>query len=268
MPEAPIITLEDGREVRLGRTYSDPETLKAARIRHGMRQFVQSPSGILLPEKEEIDWWATASEKCPGNRLTDILGNDAKRDCAFAAPEHINQADDACETCTPAPAVTTSATLSAYFAYTHNRDTGANLLDVLGIWQKTGITGYKIDAFLAIHPADEDLLKWSCDYLGPLYVACSLPIGWENQQKLWDKNAGRIIGGHAVVFGGYTKVGPWIWTWGRKVQCTWAGWHMYFDEAYATIRKAWTVNGTRKSPSGLNLAAIKNQLAIAEAQSA
>ena len=259
MPQT--ITLQSGLQVRLGRNASDKHDLGT---RLFLRDFLAAPSHILLPERQTIDWHAAAAEKCPVNGLDDILGNDRYGDCAWAAPGHVIQLATACESGLSAQ-VTAGEITREYFNYTGGRDTGSNLLDVLKIWQKTGICGYKISAYVAIEPADEDLLRWACDYLGGLYVACNLPSGWEQQQTLWDARAGRIIGGHAVVFSGYTDRGPILETWGLKVQATWAGWRQYFDEAYAVILDAWTAGGTRPSPAGLDLDAIRQQVAALQA---
>jgi hypothetical protein len=260
------ITLASGEIAFLGRTPTAPKDLER---RLFLRDFVTATTGGALPVRDAIDWHATAMQSCPVNGLDDGLGNVGRAgvgDCAFAAPGHMIQIATACESLIRAESVTTTSIKQAYFAYTGNRDVGANLGQVLKLWQQKGICGYKISSYLAIDPADEDMLRWACDYLGGLYVACSLPSNWQNQQTLWDANAGRIAGGHAVVLSGYTAQGPIYDSWGVKVPGTWAGWHQYFDEAYAVILDAWTAKDGR-CPAGLNLAAIERQVQLVQAKS-
>ena len=83
-----------------------------------------------------------------------MLGNDTVGDCTCAAAGH---ADQIAETygAKKKPDVTPEAVLAAYSAITGydpsdpNSDTGANMLDVLRYWQKTGIAGEKITAYVA-----------------------------------------------------------------------------------------------------------------------
>ena len=83
-----------------------------------------------------------------------MLGNDTVGDCTCAAAGH---ADQIAETYgdKKTPDVTPEAVLAAYSAITGynpddpNSDTGANMIDVLRYWQKTGIAGQKFSAYVA-----------------------------------------------------------------------------------------------------------------------
>lgn len=247
---------------RLGR---EPTAQRDLDRRLFLRDFYKAPSGLALPVRDAIDWHAKSIELCPANGLDDPLGNNDYGDCVFAAVGHTEQMASACESKQPASAITAKAIVAAYFDFTGGRDGGANLGQVLKLWQKSGICGSKLHSYLAIDPTDHEMLMWSCDYLGGLFVACDCARSWVGNQKLWDAGAGRSAGGHCVVMGGYNSIGPWITTWGYKVQCTWAGWAERFDESYAVILDTWTAGGNKPSPAGLDLTAIEQQVAIVQA---
>ncbi len=262
MESIPTFITDDGRRLCLGRTETSPKDL-ARRL--FARDFVTTEAGLVLPVKDAIDYHAVAMSNCANNGLTDPLSNDAVGSCAWAAPGHMIQLATSCESWKRADAVTATEVRREYFTYTGGRDVGSNLGDVLKVWKQKGICGSKIEAFLAIKPADEDMIRWCLDYLGPLYLGINLPISWWQSQKYWEANAGRIKGGHAVVLSGYDTTGVIYETWGVKTPGSWAGLHQYCDEIYAVIQDPWTAGGTKPCPAGLDIVAIRKQVELVAA---
>lgn len=99
------------------------------------------------------------------------------------------------------------AALEAYKAITGfdpedpSTDNGAVELDVLKYWQKTGIGGHQIKAFVSVNVKHREELKAAIALFGGVYVGLGMPLGWESIEpgtKIWD-----------VVDGPDGQIGSW-----------------------------------------------------------
>jgi len=244
----------DHSNLKLGKkpAHHDPRTLQ-------MANYLQLP-----PIPPAQDWTAKAASNW-GMMLNDKLG-----DCTCAAVGHIIQAWSA--NVGPTEIVLPDQTiLKAYEAvggYNPNdpsTDQGAVELNVLKYWRKTGVGGYKIDAFVALEPKNHQHVQAAVDLFGGAYIGLALPVSAQ-KQAVWSvppggpqgSGAPGSWGGHAVVIEAYDPQGLTCITWGKKKRMTWAFWDAYCDEAYATLSELWA--GTKPAPSGFDLAQLKTDL--------
>jgi hypothetical protein len=193
------------------------------------------------------------------------LGNDTVGDCTIAATGHAIQVADWYGQNTPA-AVTTKSILAVYSAITGynpddpNSDQGANLLDVLSYWQKTGIVGEKLKAYVAFDSGKVDHWKATIDLFGGAYIGVWLPktvvdaldngqvIDWTTTKDPVTKDAG-----HCVFAVGYDATGLKVVTWGRVITMSFTFAAKYCDEAYAPLMPSWA---SGKEPNNLNVAQL------------
>lgn len=208
----------------------------------------------LPPVKDAVDNLAACPDDM-GMALNDQLG-----DCTCAAVDHFTQIVTANS---PSGMVTIpdAAILKAYEDVGGYRpgdpstDQGAVEMDVLNYWRKTGVGGFKIDAFAALQPQNPDHIKLAIDMGGAVYIGVALPLTAQTQ-VVWtvDPKQGRKAlpgswGGHAIVVGAYDADGLTCVTWGQKKRMTWPWWYAYCDESYLPISEL------RKIP-GLDIAGL------------
>jgi hypothetical protein len=211
------------------------------------------------------DWTAKASPAW-GMMLNDQLG-----DCTCAALGHLIQAWTANE----GPKETTlpdAAILKAYETVGHYQpgqpetDQGAVEMDVLHYARKTGIGGFKIEAFVALEPRNHSHIEAAVDLFGGAYIGLSLPTSAQ-QQHVWSVPPGGATGhgapgswgGHAVVVEAYNTHGLTCITWGAKKRMTWSFWDVYCDEAYAILSQLWAPQ-KNVAPSGFDFATLAADL--------
>jgi hypothetical protein len=160
---------------------------------------------------------------------------------------------------------TTQEVLAAYTAITgydgtEATDNGAAITDVLDYWQKTGLCGHKIDAWVQIDHTNLDHVKQAIYLFGGLNIGVQLPQSAMDQNKAnesWSvvANDGGILGGHSIVNFGYGSLGTTVVTWGALQGMRWDWFAKYCDEAYAIVSLDW-LNVSGVAPSHLNLAAL------------
>ena len=200
-----------------------------------------------------------------------MLGNDTVGDCTCAAAGHADMiAEIFGEKVTPA--VTSDEVLSAYSAITGynpddpNSDQGANMLDVLKYWQKTGIAGQKCSAYVAFDPTNKAHWEAATYLFGFVYIGVNLPdivtkalptiIDWTDTTDAPDQNNGHCIIGCAYA----DSEGVTIVTWGQTVRATWAFLAKYCDEAYAVLLPAWA----QGDPPGIDMTQLTADLAVVQ----
>ena len=200
-----------------------------------------------------------------------MLGNDTVGDCTCAAAGHADMiAEIFGEKVTPA--VTSDEVLAAYSAITGyspddpNSDQGANMLDVLKYWQKTGIAGQKCSAYVAFDPANKAHWEAATYLFGFVYIGVNLPdivtkalptiIDWTDTTDAPDQNNGHCIIGCAYA----DSEGVTIVTWGQTVRATWAFLAKYCDEAYAVLLPAWA----QGDPPGIDMTQLTADLAVVQ----
>ncbi|HVA65431.1 MAG TPA: hypothetical protein VNK24_00730 [Elusimicrobiota bacterium] len=192
-----------------------------------------------------------------------MMLNDKIGDCAVAAPGHAVQVwtanagkektipDSAIEKAYEAPSV------GNYNPNDPNSDQGANIIDVLKYWRKTGIGGDKLGAFLFVDPANTELFKKAVWLFGGGDLGINLPISAQKQvaQGLWDvppegttgDGAPGSWGGHSVAVAGFDSEGVTIVTWGQFLKMTWAFFQAYCEESWAIVSKDF-LNGKGVTP--------------------
>jgi len=226
-------------------------------------------ANYVLPELPNAPSEADFSAKVKdwGMMLNDKLGC-----CTVAAPGHEIQqwtANAGSQQTPPDDSI-----LSAYEAVSGYRpgqpetDRGANMLNVLKFWRKTGIGGHKIGAFASVDPTNFDHIRAAIWIFGSAYLGISLPKSAQ-KQDVWDVPAGGANGdgapgswgGHAVEVAGYSPKGVFVVTWGAVKLMTWDFFKTYVDEAYAIISQDFLANG--KTPNnGFNMETLKADLKL------
>lgn len=195
-----------------------------------------------------------------------MYGNDRLGDCTAAAEGHQEQvwSFNAGAPRTPPESVVEAA----YYRTGDGTDDGRYLDEMLADWRKVGlgagsapILGYA-KVTLSSH-AEVKAASW---IFGGLYIGLGLPISAQSQ-KTWKVVPGTgqaekpySWGGHCVDVAGYTSEYVNVVTWGAILQMTWGFWDKYVDEAFALVSPDW-LEATKIAPSGVNLAALKADLA-------
>ena len=187
---------DHGRQLlrnKLGKkpAHHDPRTLQMANY-------------LELPQIPAARDWTTKAAASWGMMLNDKLG-----DCTCAAVGHIIQAWSsnaaAKEITLPDQAILkTYEAVSGYNPSDPSSDRGAVELDVLRYWRKTGVGGYKIDAFVALEPKNHLHVQASVDLFGGSYIGLALPVSAQSQQ-VWSVPPGGPTGTGRRARGGATR---------------------------------------------------------------
>lgn len=154
--------------------------------------------------------------------------------------------------------------VTGYDPATGQNDNGANEIDVLNYWRKTGIGGEKILAFVALPVTRHLFIQIATWILAGIYIGVSMPLSAQAQVGgLWDVTdptspdaAAGSWGGHAVPICGYSPEGLTVITWGQEQKMTWRWFDAYCMEAYAAIPSEYEAFALKASPQGFNLAQI------------
>ena len=138
--------------------------------------------------------------------------NDAIGDCAIAAPGHMIQTWGAAgrKQCMGPSEEEIIAAYSAITGYDEKdpaTDQGTVELDVLRYWQKTGIGGHSIGAYVAVEPTSTMLVKDGVYLFGGLYIGLALPVSAQ-RQDVWEVPPGGATGaGRPGSWGGHCFTG-------------------------------------------------------------
>lgn len=148
-------------------------------------------------------------------------------------------------------------------------DNGAAMTDVLDYWQRVGFLGNKILGWAQIDHTNQIHRQLAVQLFGATYVGVQLPASAqdqfkENVQCNWSVVKGSPIeGGHCIIHPGYGSKGGDYVTWANwfvKASTEWE--NLYIDEEYAVISEDWINTITNKTPGGLDLATLMNDLAL------
>ena len=201
-----------------------------------------------------------------------MMGNDEYGDCTCAAAGHMIEEWTA--------NVGTEKTLSdpqILAAYNHfakgNADAGANMLDVLKYWRKTGIGADKILAFAQLEPKNDNEARDAVNLFGNCYIGVALPNfavkpGSNYLDIPWVVPAQGPVGdaapnpnnGHCIPAVGYDARNLYVVTWGALKSMSWQFYDAYMDEAFAVLSDDW-IDAKGVNPLGFSLKALKNDLA-------
>ena len=201
-----------------------------------------------------------------------MMGNDQYGDCTCAAAGHMIEE----WTANTGQELTLSdaAILQAYNHFAHgNPDAGANMLDVLKYWRKTGIGRDKISAFAQLEPQNHIHLQDAVSMFGSCYIGLALPnfavpedvdfltIPWVVPGTGPVGNAAaNPANGHCVPAVAYDQRCIYVVTWGAIKTMSWQFYDAYADEAYAALSADWINQKVGTAPNGFNMAALQQDL--------
>jgi hypothetical protein len=215
----------------------------------------------------EVSWYTKIS-------TWPMYMNDTLGDCVPAAAGHtIEQWDFYSGNGKPLP--TNPQIISAYEAIggyvpgNPSTDNGCDMLTAVKYWQKTGIAGHKIDAFVSVNPQDFNEVKAAIALFGNVYLGLQLPISAQGATS-WTVPDGGVNsadgqpgswGGHCVPIMAASPQSLTVITWGAPLKMSHNFMFDYADEAYALLSPDW-INSQGVSPGNFNLAALQADLAL------
>jgi hypothetical protein len=200
--------------------------------------------------------YVPAESHFPNAAPLGTLLNDVEGDCTIAAACHAGMiwsktkgiiytpTNDDAQT---AYVAVTGSEGAAYVPSTGANDNGCAMLDVLKYWQRTGIGGRKITAYVQVDQTNWEMLKVASYFFGGLYVGLQLPIAAQNMNNTklgWTPPpAGALTGdwapgswgGHCIWSAGIGAQHVDTITWGERIPMTLPFWEAYVDEVYAII---------------------------------
>ncbi|MGB0123623.1 MAG: hypothetical protein WA419_12415 [Silvibacterium sp.] len=220
------------------------------------------------PPATEKNWMVKIPDKRWG-----MMGNDNYGDCTCAAAGHMIMEWTAHTQ--PKPVVVPDAAILQFYENFSGAglDSGANLLDVLKYWRKTGLEEHQILAFVAIALKNPDQLKTAVSIFANCYIGIALPhfaayppAGKDITEIPWVVPAGGPVGkaapnpneGHCVAAVGYDEQNVYVVTWGQIKPMSWEFYTAYADEAFAVLSKDWLARN--KAPNGFALAVLEKDL--------
>lgn len=190
-----------------------------------------------------------------------MMGNDQYGDCTCAAAGHCVQSWSAYSG--TMKTISDADILAAYKIVSPNDD-GANMLDVLNLWRKTGIGGDNIEGFVETATASLVQAKLAIQYFGSHYIGMSLPdtntFGpWDVANPTWRPNP---YNGHCVNLVGYddSKKMFKVCTWGEVWDMSYGWYQKYTDESYAILNDIELIKSSGKSPEGFDWATLQDDL--------
>jgi hypothetical protein len=279
MPLQQHITLDDGRQVKLGRIRPKylihmPEYTVMVTHDNRLKVFLQLGNYYDKvqdrdPPPAQVDYFTKA---LPAIKL--VYLNDQEGDCCIAMVEHTVGVFTGNEAGTPATA-TDAETNATYHGICGPGDNGCVPTDVLDKW-KTGITvggqTHKIDAYVAIDWTNKPLVQVALDLFGNIQLGVNLPNGWTNTNSIWGPSSGNV-GGHCIPAGCYGdgltdangkpfgQEGVAISTWGGICLIPYAQFCTkdFIEEAYVCLSPDWYSNGNL-APNGIDVQSLKDDL--------
>jgi hypothetical protein len=200
------------------------------------------------------------------------MGNNTIGDCTVAAAGHLimNWTGNSSKKEKIIPEkeiINVYAAVSGYNPQTKKHDNGANLLDVLNYWRKSGIGQDKVTAYVSLELKNPMQLKEAVYLFGGAYIGLVLPDSATVGQKIWAVPPGGPHGigrpnpssGHCVPIVGYDERYLYIVTWGKIKMMTWSFYDTYCDEAYVLLSPDW-FNDKRNSPLGFDMNTLQKDL--------
>lgn len=206
----------------------------------------------------EFDWFDGVPDSVDLNdRLGDcVVAAQAKHERSWTQ----NTTGTAC-TVTDAQILDVYEKGAGYNPSDPNTDQGWDLLSALAYWQKTGIAGHKIGAYVAINPKHHMMVRAATYLFGGIYIALALPSTAQDE-TVWSATSAPPYswGGHCVTNQCFANNQPVCRTWGYPQPMTWAFWDKYCVEAYAIISPDYLSGG--KTIAGLDSASLAQDLQI------
>ena len=210
-----------------------------------------------------------------------MMGNDSYGDCTCAAAGHM--IEDWTANTGKEQTLSDSQILAAYNYFAQgNADAGANMLDVLNYWRKTGIGGDHIASYAQLEPHNVIQCKDAVSLFGACYLGLALPdfavregadflkIPWVVPPKGPRGDAApNPNNGHCVPAVGYDDRNVYVVTWGALKSMSWQFYQTYTDEAFAVLSPDWISRKLGgKCPAGFDMATLESDLTSIKAQAA
>lgn len=241
-------------ELKLGKKapVAHPRTLKLSNYLTG---------AVLPPPPQKTAWeYAIADDKW------EMLGNDAVGDCVIAAMLHYIMAATAhtrkAAMFNTRQAIQLYSAITGYNPADPSTDQGTVMTDAFSYWQSIGLFGHKILGWAAIDHTDLNEIKQGINLFGGVLVGTAITESMMAQaqaEEAWNPPyLGAVLGGHAIPWLGYGKLGQTCITWGARLQMSPRAIEEV-DEAYVVITEDW-LDAQGKSPSGLNMDALEADL--------
>jgi len=267
----------DSVTMKVDPTRVDPLKLKLGKLvaRHDPRTLMlASYTTTALPAPPAV-MNAAAKVKGPWG----LMDNDQIGDCTCAAAGHLIMewtatAQSKMVTPTDQQIVAAYSAITGYNPTTGANDNGAQELDVLNYWRQQGIGGHKIQAYIALEPANHVHVMDAVWIFGGCYIGLALPKSAQAQtsnKKIWSVPASGTTGdgapgswgGHAVPVVAYDSRSLTVVTWGALQTMTWGFWAAYCDEAYAILSPDYLEQKGGKAvvPAGFDLQQLQEDLA-------
>ncbi len=203
------------------------------------------------------------------------LGNDKAPCCTCAAAAHMIHNWTAAHA---APVLLSEdQVLATFVVVSGGAADGAEMLDVLRFWRRSGIAERKLRAYVALDPHNENDLRTTIYLFGAAYIGLSFPDFAVKEatdtSAVWavpeggavGENAPRETNGHCVAAVGYDSDHLYVVSCGARRTMTWDFYRAYNDEAYALLSHDW-YGDERKSPTGFALAELQGEIAALQAQ--
>lgn len=134
--------------------------------------------------------------------------------------------------------------VSGYIPGKEETDQGASMLDVLGYWRRTGLSGHTLEGYASIRLGDPRLQRTAAWLFSGLQIGINLPLSAKDQidaGEPWTFTSKRgrgkpgSWGGHAVYLCGYDAKGVILRTWDEVQRADWRWMKEYCDEIYACL---------------------------------
>lgn len=215
--------------------------------------------GAALTPPASVDYYS----KFPAGQWG-MLGNSTVGDCVAAGAFHAEDViqyngQSVTPSFTDAQALAMYSAISGYNPKNPNSDVGATLQSGLDYWRKTGVGGYKIEAYAEFDYRNTDLLKQVIADFGTAYLALEVPSSAMDQfdaGQPWSVvRRSQIEGGHCVPAVGYDANYLYVITWAAVQKVEWAFYAKYFEESWAPVDADWMTSSGKTPGQSLDYAA-------------
>jgi hypothetical protein len=260
---------------------SDPTRIDPLKLKLGKQAARHDPRTLMLasyatPALPPPPATMNLAQKIKGS--WGMMDNDQIGDCTCAAAGHLimewtANAQSAMFTPSDQQIVAAYSAITGYNPATGANDNGAVELDVLNYWRQNGIASHKIQAFMALEPANHTHVMDAVWIFGGCYIGLSLPKTAQSQvqnHQPWSvtsigttgDGAPGSWGGHAVPVVAYDSRSLTVVTWGALQTMTWGFWAAYCDEAYAILSPDYLEqkDGQTVAPNGFDMAQLQEDL--------
>jgi hypothetical protein len=183
-----------------------------------------------------------------------MMGNDTLSDCICAASGHAVQVwtmnSGTEKTLSDATIENAYISWCGYQPGNESTDNGGVILNCLKDWQKNGLGGIPLDAFMTTTPGSTRTIQQAIMMFGFVMIGMALPITAQTQ-AVWDYVPGGGANSEPGSWGNHCVIVPAFdgdvrtvhhfscISWGQVIPMTKSFWMEYVDEAYTLVSSAW-----------------------------